>query len=531
MTRLRLLQPMGRFFGPKETFLGKGALGTLALLGAQRMAILVSPTMSRRADISTLLQRTLRRIRHTIVVVPAGEPSLDRLQPVFSAVSEFRPDWIVAIGGGATIDAAKLAWVLYENPAATMELLVRPFAVQHLRGLANFAAAPTTTGSGSEASMTATFQAEASDRKRFVISYDLIPDVAILDPILVTGAPPDVLAASAFDALSHALEGAVSRHANPMTTALAESSARTLLSGLDRLTQGAVDEETLLDLLIGANLGGLVQNIAVPGVAHAVAHQLAAVGVPHSAATGSMLGLALQFNAARDATVRKRLDRVARSLGKTNLDMLVDHIRDLAKACRIFDRFDPSAALRGVSRRYVRGQRSGRPVRPSQSHAACRRRCSKPCCAMGFPMTLKDPTPSAAASRRCGADTEGTALRPESRREGAAAAGCFERSAAFPYPELRAICEILPAARDHRRQPCPDTRGVPLSSRSGLQAIQRHSGFGSFRGGEDAVAVVGHERRAEHRVDRPHHGETPGAGAGKRVVGLPGREAAAIDRL
>ena len=132
------------------------------------------------------------------------------------------------------LDAAKLAWVWYEQPEADIALLARPFALRGLRGRSRFVAVPTTAGTGSEVSSAAVIKDPNSSRKIPIVSHELIPDIAILDPRLTTNVPATAMVAAGLDALAHAVEGYVSRFDNPVADAQAEKSVEMILRVLPR---------------------------------------------------------------------------------------------------------------------------------------------------------------------------------------------------------------------------------------------------------------------------------------------------------
>jgi alcohol dehydrogenase class IV len=315
MNKLRPFLPFGRFFMASEIIIGAGSTGTLAVLDASRMALLVSRTLSSDEKAMALLQRAAQKTVSTVIVMPSGEPTLTRLSEPLKAVTEFRPDWIVAVGGGAVLDGAKIVWALYEHPSLTPEQMSRIHALPPLRGRAKLAALPTTAGSGSEVSSTATFQFEPGGRKAFLVSHELVPDVAILDPTLMRGLSSRAFAAAGLDALAHAVEGYGSKIANPMTDALAETASRSILLNLPSAANNADNLAGRAEIMVAACFAGGVQNFAVPGLAHAMAHQFAAIGIPHGVSTGGLLAAVVNANAGADPAVGARYDRLANALG------------------------------------------------------------------------------------------------------------------------------------------------------------------------------------------------------------------------
>lgn len=330
MLRLRL--PLPRFVSAGEVFVGKGSIAALRALDAVRAVVLCSRSLARDAELSKKVTAAVGAHDLRLIEAPAGEPDLTKLQPAMREIAAFQPDWIVAVGGGSVLDAGKLLWVFYEHPDADIGRITRPFALPSLRGRCRFAAVPTTAGTGSEVS-SATIFSDERGRKLAIVSHDLLPDVAVLDPALTVAVPSAIVAASGLDALAHAFEGYVSRFANPLADTFAESAARTLLAKLSCTQAHPADLDARLEVMQAAMMAGWVQNLKVPGVGHAVAHQLGAFGLSHGAACGILLDAAMGFNAS-DPGVRRKYDQLGSALGLGDCDGLRGAVRSLREKLR-----------------------------------------------------------------------------------------------------------------------------------------------------------------------------------------------------
>lgn len=332
MLNLRVSIP--RFLSAGEIVSGPGSLGALRALDAVKVLVLASNSLLRSPGIEAELGRSIRAEGLRIVPMPSGEPRLGRLEPVLAEVDSFAPDWLVAVGGGSTLDGAKLAWVLHEHPDAALDRLARPFALPRLRGRTRFVAVPTTSGTGSEVSSAAVFLDEVSGAKRPIVSHELLPDLAVLDPKLTVGVPSTVVADAGFDALSHAIEGYVSRLDNPLVDLMAEAAAEVLLRRLAQTQRDPADLRLRLEVMGAATMAGWVQNLKLPGIGHAIAHQLGRFGVPHGRATGRLLPGAMRFNQA-DPAVAARYDRLARRCGLRDGSELVQAVEALSAEIRL----------------------------------------------------------------------------------------------------------------------------------------------------------------------------------------------------
>ncbi|GHC04720.1 iron-containing alcohol dehydrogenase [Cerasicoccus arenae] len=330
MLQIRL--PLPRFVSAGEVFSGPGSLGALRALDASKAAVLVSPSVLTKHR--GALERAIGAEALMLIEMPRGEPTLDVLTPILAQLETFQPDWIIAVGGGSVIDGAKSAWVLYEHPAVARDRLFRMGGVPTLRGKAKFAAAPTTAGTGSEVSSSALLIDSETGTKRALISHELLPDVVVLDPQLAIGCSPMVIAHAGLDALAHAVESYGSRLENTLADVLAEKAAAEIFSALPDYWRTPDDEGLAQRLMNAALLAGWVQNQKVPGIGHAIAHQLGCYGVAHGQATGQLLASAIRFNCGNSAT-RSKYDVLAAVLGFNNSAGLIDQIQVLVSLLEV----------------------------------------------------------------------------------------------------------------------------------------------------------------------------------------------------
>ncbi len=347
MLNLRL--PLPRLLSAGEVLSGAGSLGALKALDAARLAVLLSPTLAADEEQMAYVKKSLRAEVMTFIPMPGGEPTLEKLQPVLAELTPFRPDWIVAIGGGSVIDGAKLAWVFLEHPDADLERICRPFGLPGLRGVARFAAVPTTAGTGSEVSSSALFLDEETRAKRAIVSHELLPDVAVLDPKLTLAVPPQAVAAAGMDALAHALEGYVSRFSHPLADMQAEKAIAVLLDKLAATWRQPEDTDTRLAVMHAAMLAGWVQNLKVPGMGHAIAHQMGAYGIGHGLAAGAFLIPAMRHNSEMPQ-VQARYAKLAEELKLRDDLELIDTVMQLKAEIGLADAL---SKLAGVDRKQV----------------------------------------------------------------------------------------------------------------------------------------------------------------------------------
>ncbi|MEG1943404.1 MAG: iron-containing alcohol dehydrogenase, partial [Angelakisella sp.] len=170
----------------------------------------------------------------------------------------FQPDWIIALGGGSAMDAAKAMWILYEHPELlTIEKLVAPNAFTTLGEKAKLICIPTTSGTGSEVSKGAVISDKAKNLKLVVRSDLLIPDIAVLDAAFTVDMPLSLTAHSGFDALTHAIESYISQRANPMSDVFAESTILGIFDALPKVYRNPQDKEARLRMQVYSTTAGL----------------------------------------------------------------------------------------------------------------------------------------------------------------------------------------------------------------------------------------------------------------------------------
>ncbi len=321
--------PLSSFLTPKQTISAPGSLGAIAAIPATRMAIILSPRLKENPTLKSIMEKSKRTKYRMIFAGWQGEPHLSDLQENLQELEEFKPDYITAIGGGRILDGAKLLWALYEHPNFEIERLILPFALPELRKKARLCLVPTTAGTGSEASSSALYTDEDTGKKIAVVTHDFIPDMALLDPELLIGLDEKQLCLSALDALSHTIEGSLSKVNNSLSQSLVPGTVQMIFKGLK---QKGTDEdiiESLTSLLNAAYYAGIIQNTMLVGPAHAIAHQLGSYKVPHGLATGLLLPIVMKHLARRSETIQERYQWIAKESGFQDSRQLVEEIQKL----------------------------------------------------------------------------------------------------------------------------------------------------------------------------------------------------------
>jgi alcohol dehydrogenase class IV len=292
----------GIFTSPQIAW-GPGAIEQLGDLGVRRALLVVDPKLAGAVRVQRVVEELAKGDAQVRIVADVTvEPTLESIERLVPAVVEARPDWIVAIGGGSTIDTAKALWVRYAQPSVPLAS-VSPLTELGLRTVARFVALPTTCGSGSEATWVAHLHAPES-RHVEIASRELAPDWALLDPTFLATLPAEARASTGADAVAHALEAVASNWANSFTDALAYRALASALPALARVRRHPEDEDLAGTLQVAACQAGLAVANAQVGAAHALAHALGAeVRRPHGLLVAALLPYVTEFNypSARDA--------------------------------------------------------------------------------------------------------------------------------------------------------------------------------------------------------------------------------------
>ena len=244
------------------------------------------------------------------------DPSVTTVMKGAEAMRKFQPDWIVAMGGGSPIDAAKAMWAFYEYPEVTFEQLCVPFGFPTLRQKAHFCAIPSTSGTATEVTAFSVITDYHKGIKYPLADFNITPDVAIVDPDLAETMPPKLTAHTGMDALTHAIEAYVSTLNSPFTDPLALKAISMVFEYLPDSYNGNMAAREQMHY--AQCLAGMAFSNALLGIVHSMAHKTGAAystgHIPHGCANAIYLPYVIQYNA-KDATAKKRYAAIAKSVG------------------------------------------------------------------------------------------------------------------------------------------------------------------------------------------------------------------------
>ena len=214
---------MARFTLPRDLYWGKGSLENLKTLqGKKAVLVLGGGSMKRFGFVDKAVEYLKEAgIETKLFENVEPDPSVETVMKGAEFMREFEPDWIIAMGGGSPIDAAKAMWVFYEYPECTFEEILTPFSFPELRKKAKFCAIPSTSGTATEVTAFSVITDYAKGIKYPLADFNITPDVAIVDPELAETMPKHLVAYTGMDALTHAIEAYVSTLHGTFTDPLA----------------------------------------------------------------------------------------------------------------------------------------------------------------------------------------------------------------------------------------------------------------------------------------------------------------------
>ena len=314
---------MSRFTLPRDVYFGENAMENLKTLKGKRAIVVVGGGSMKRFGFLDKAVGYLKEAGMEVELFEGVEPdpSVETVMRGAEAMRKFQPDWIVAIGGGSPIDAAKAMWAFYEYPDVTFESLCVPFNFPELRQKAKFCAISSTSGTATEVTAFSVITDYSKGIKYPLADFNITPDVAIVDPELAQTMPQKLIAHTGMDALTHAIEAYVSTAANDYTDALAMKAIEMVTSYLPSSYKG--NRESRAAMHNAQCLAGMAFSNALLGIVHSMAHKTGAAfcegsmkgrHLPHGCANAIYLPYVIKYNA-HDERAAERYADIARMLG------------------------------------------------------------------------------------------------------------------------------------------------------------------------------------------------------------------------
>lgn len=335
---------MARFTLPRDLYHGENALEALKTLDGKRAIVVVGGGSMKRFGFLDKVCDYLKQAGMEVCLFEGVEadPSVETVMRGAEKMREFQPDWIVSVGGGSPIDAAKAMWAFYEYPDTTFEQLCIPFNFPKLRTKAKFCAIPSTSGTATEVTAFSVITDYQKGIKYPLADFNITPDVAIVDPALAETMPKKLTAHTGMDAMTHAIEAYVSTLHCDYTDPLALHAIKMISRDLVNSYNG--DMSARASMHNAQCLAGMAFSNALLGIVHSMAHKTGAAfsggHIIHGAANAMYLPKVIKYNS-KNAEAAERYAEIARFInlkGETTeelVDALIAELREMNRQLNI----------------------------------------------------------------------------------------------------------------------------------------------------------------------------------------------------
>ena len=335
---------MARFTLPRDLYHGAGSLEELKNLKGKKAVVVVGGGSMKRFGFLQRVEEYLKEAGMEVALFEGVEPdpSVETVMKGAKLMQEFGPDWIVAIGGGSPIDAAKAMWAFYEYPDTKFEDLITPFSFPTLRTKAKFCAIPSTSGTATEVTAFSVITDYEKGIKYPLADFNITPHVAIVDPDLAETMPQKLTANTGMDAMTHAIEAYVSTLHCDYTDPLALHAIKMIHAYLVDSYNG--DKEARARMHNAQCLAGMAFSNALLGIVHSMAHKTGAAfsggHIVHGAANAMYLPKVIKFNSKEPEAMARYAD-IARFIGLAGdsdealTDALIAEIKEMNKKLNI----------------------------------------------------------------------------------------------------------------------------------------------------------------------------------------------------
>lgn len=284
---------------PREIYYGENSLSKLADLKGTKAAIVTGGNSMKKFGFLDQAAKILKDGGIESIVIDGVEPnpSVKTVIRGAKAMQEFEPDWIVAIGGGSALDAAKVMWCFYEHPELKFEDIIAVGSMPPLRNKARFIAIPSTSGTASEITAFSVITDTDNHIKYPIVAADMVPDIAILDPALPMKMPSHITANTGMDVMCHALEALASIAATNFTEPYAVRAIELVKKYLPIAYKEAENLEAREAMHEASALAGMAFTNASLGLVHSLAHKIGGeFGVTHGLANAILLPYIIDYN-------------------------------------------------------------------------------------------------------------------------------------------------------------------------------------------------------------------------------------------
>ena len=322
---------MGKFTVPKELYHGLGSLENLKELKGKKAAFIIGGGSVQKNGVLERAQNYLKEVNIESVVFSGVEadPSIETVIKGAEFLTQEQPDIIIGLGGCSAIDAAKGMWIYYEYPDSKLEELKELFAVKKLRKKAIMVAIPTTNGTGTEITGLAVITDREKGTKYPIVSYELTPDMAIIDGELSASMPENVTANTGLDALSHGVEAYASNISERYSDTLAKSAIELVFKNLLTAVSEGSNLEVRQAMHDASCMAGMSFNNVWLGIVHSMSHQIGGTfGIPHGCGNAILMPNVIRYNS-------KETDKytdLAKLIGKSTAEEFAQAVSDLRQS-------------------------------------------------------------------------------------------------------------------------------------------------------------------------------------------------------
>ncbi len=312
---------------------GEGALDYLEQIQGKKAVIVMNGRVLKTNGVLDTIREKLKKsgIESTVFDGIEPEPSIQTVLRGAKVMQDYQPDWIVALGGGSAMDAAKAMWVYYEHPELkTLADICKPNKIPKLRTKARMICIPSTSGTASEVSRSVVISDKEKNIKQGIGDMEMMPDIALLEPKVTASMPAKITAETGFDALTHAIEAYVSRRADDLTDTLSEKAILEIFKYLPLAYEQGDNLFYREKMQNFSMIAGLAFTNCSLGIVHSIAHSFGAVfNVSHGLANGVVLPYVIRFNK-QSEYAEKKYDAIADRLDKESLyEALVELKKEL----------------------------------------------------------------------------------------------------------------------------------------------------------------------------------------------------------
>ena len=337
---------MARFTLPRDLYHGKGALEELKHFEGKKAVVCVGGGSMKRFGFLDRAVGYLKEAGMEVELIEGieSDPSVETVMKGAQKMIEFQPDWIIAMGGGSPIDAAKAMWIKYEYPDVTFEDMCKVFGLPKLRQKAHFCAISSTSGTATEVTAFSIITDYQKGIKYPIADFEITPDVAIVDPDLAETMPKKLVAHTGMDAMTHAIEAYVSTLHCDYTDPLALHAIQMIHRDLKKSYDG--DMEARDNMHNAQCLAGMAFSNALLGIVHSMAHKTGAAysggHIVHGCANAMYLPKVIKYNA-KNPEAAERYAQIAKFIGlegQSNgelVDALIKELRAMNKSLDIPD--------------------------------------------------------------------------------------------------------------------------------------------------------------------------------------------------